>query len=224
MFRCLPGFLFSWLGVVLWILLFHLTPALATEKRGSAHEDVARLNVAGHRSRHHCTAFKVQGGAIVTAAHCLPYRTKAFMHVVWAYDRGDFVRHERFQGNDYTVIALRDLALTCPSSSAASATNLNDGFPVTDQLPKNPVPVMISGYGQPSVHVLQKIFCTLADAPATSDGTIRKLDCPMARGMSGSPVFDRKTGLVLGVVSSTTRDHAFMESLTSAIVENVCEQ
>jgi V8-like Glu-specific endopeptidase len=175
---------------------------------------VGRLNHAGFKSRAHCTAFLMEDGAVISAAHCLPDISTDTVHVLLGYERGSVVRHIKTPANAYRVLQERDISALCRSEKLAhgfrpAALSLNIGLSVD-----------VHGYSRPRVNVLQKTACAIKTLPRES---IVTLDCTLPPGTSGAPVTVTGTRDIVGVVSATFPGGSLVSRITDQMLDRLCE-
>lgn len=156
---------------------------------------IGRINHAGYERRSHCTGFLVEGGHLVTAAHCMPNAERS-VHFLAGYDRAAFMAHIERPKENFLIVRGRDIAVLC------NAVADRAGLPWLEAQPDPAEPVTILGYASPRSHVLQRKQCEVIRA---ARGEMR-IGCPLAPGNSGGPVL--WNGKVVGVVSATSQSMA----------------
>lgn len=189
-----------------FIAIMALTHAAWSEPR----PDMGRIAHAGLKTFSHCTASRLAGGSIVTAAHCLPPIAADPIHLGLGYDRGDYAALVTARGTDYQVLAGRDVAIFCAGT----------GVPGLDVTSADTVPnrVTIWGYGRPFVHILNRKTCDVARA----EGKALILDCAATPGTSGGPVTIGTPPVVVGIVSRASRTRTVVERLDDADLAAAC--
>lgn len=179
----------------------------------SLKESIGRLNHAGFRTRAHCSAFSVAGRGVVTAAHCLPDIETDTVHVLLAYDRGDFSQHVQMPGRSFRQIRDKDLAVLCDE------TGQQTGLSVSEPKLEPGQPVVVRGYGVPKVHLQHAYSCSVK---AVSEQGIGTLDCPLPPGMSGAPILTAEDQKVIGMVAASGRSRSVFSRVDTEILERVC--
>lgn len=156
---------------------------------------VGRVNHAGYNRHSHCTGFLVEGGHLVTAAHCMPSAERA-VHYLAGYDRGQFLRHVERPRSRFRKVPGRDIAVLCNADADQS------GRRVSSHLLQPAQTVQVLGYAAPRSQVLQSKSCEVI---RTSERSIQ-IGCPLSPGNSGGPVIAAAGGQpsVVGVVSATS--------------------
>ncbi|MDJ0827886.1 MAG: serine protease [Rhodobacter sp.] len=174
---------------------------------------IGRLSHAGFKTKAHCTATLIEGGHIVTAAHCLPNVATDTVTIALGYDRGSASNVIRAAGNEFRRDATRDLAVLCGTGSG-------QGVPVADDPPNRAEPVQIAGYGIPRVHALQLRSCQVAASGAGGFAVA----CPSPPGTSGGPVFLNAgaSAVLAGVISATSPDQTIAVRVTAADIDQAC--
>ena len=154
---------------------------------------IGRLNVAGYRRKHHCTATLISADVILTARHCLkkprgdglvqPDR----VHFLAGYSRGEHLEHHR--GRKAKIIGF-DMALVW----LATRSKLE--------------PVRIAPLGQANSALFQAGYSADKGHVLTVDPVCKVLgrgapnmlkhNCEAISGDSGAPIFvDAKDGLAI---------------------------
>lgn len=169
-----------------------------------------RINHAGFRNRSHCTGFVVEGGHVVTAAHCLPDWDGEQVHFLRGYDRGDQAQHISAPRAAWHTIRGRDIAVLCNAAPDAPAFGLGDGG--ADRLIAPGDDLLIPGYAIPRVHMLQPHHCQVWKL---EDGGGIRVACPVRSGTSGAPVLQAIADgyQVVGVMSASSRTAARADRL-----------
>ena len=160
-----------------------------------------RLQVPGS-SR--CTAFLVEPGLAVTAAHCLYSRRLGHfvpagsVHLLLGYDKGGFVWHAA--ASSYAVAPGYDPAAG-PAAGALDVAVVRLPQPVgrpvrTLLLAEGTLapgtPLMLGGYGQDRAEaVLADVACTVRGYVGPSSAAMLVHDCEGTRGTSGAPLLAR---------------------------------
>ncbi len=72
-------------------LLFLNSPVFAKS------DAIARLNYAGFKKLGHCTAALVSKNTVLTARHCIANRRLSELHLVFGYEKGEWVEHRRIK-------------------------------------------------------------------------------------------------------------------------------
>ncbi|MEL7114396.1 MAG: trypsin-like peptidase domain-containing protein [Pseudomonadota bacterium] len=172
---------------------------------------MGRIAHAGFKSFAHCTASRLAGGHILTAAHCLPKVADGAIHLGLGYDRGAYMDLVSAQGTDYVAERARDVALLCGAEAGP-------GLPMADAGSAAPRRVTFWGYGRPYVHVLNRKTCAVTKA------TERQLllDCAATPGYSGGPVTVGSPPRVVGLVSRASRTETVVERLSQADIDTMC--
>lgn len=173
---------------------------------------IGRLNHAGYNRHSHCTGFMVDGGHLVTAAHCMPKAERA-VHYLAGYDRGQFRRHVEQPKSRFRILDGRDIAILC------NARPDRRGRPISDSPPSPADPLVILGYAAPRSQVLQSRRCETIRV----SGRGIEIGCPLSPGNSGGPVIARVAGreTIVGVVSATSLHSGIAHRLMPADLE-VC--
>jgi V8-like Glu-specific endopeptidase len=171
---------------------------------------MGRIAHAGDRTFAHCTASLLEGGHVVTAAHCLPKVIEDPIHFGLAYDRGEATEIVSAQGSDYLVREGRDIAVLCGGASGTGLELAEAELP-TDQ-------VTFWGYGRPFVHILNQKSC----AVTRSSARYLMLDCAATPGTSGGPVTVGNPPQVVGIVSRASRTETVVERFSASDLETFC--
>ncbi len=173
---------------------------------------IGRLNHAGYRQKRHCTAVLIAPDIALTATHCLAGLDPHESHLLLGYDRGSWREHLRPRaaqdlGQDLTALCLTTQAKAAP-------------LPLADQAPQANEPLVVSGYGSPSVHRLNEKVCR---APQVGSNAFR-LDCPLAPGNSGGPVLRRTAegDAVVGIVSASNKISGLAIWIGAAKAPHLC--
>lgn len=188
-----------------------LVAAVSCEGVLAADPLVGRVNHAGYNRHAHCTGFIVEGGHLVTAAHCMP-RAERTVHFLAGFDRGGFGDHVQASTSRFRKLKGRDIVVLC--NAAAS----NSGLAVTVERPIPTQSVTIRGYASPRSQILQSRQCDVIRA--SSNGRI-EIGCPLAPGTSGAPATVTVDGIdhVIGVVSATSLSTAIIHALEPKTLE-----
>lgn len=170
---------------------------------------MGRIAHSGFKSFSHCTASRLDGGHILTAAHCLPTLSGDAIHLGLGYDRGDYSELVSAIGSDYQVLPGRDVAVNC-------AASVGNALPISSaEVPKE---VSFWGYGRPYVHILNRKTCGVT----SSDARYLVLDCAATPGFSGGPVTTGSPPQVVGVVSRASRTRTVVERVGDRDVARLC--
>ena len=183
------------------------------QSRLPADPRIARLNHAGFKSRGYCTGFVLRGGAVVTAAHCLPAIRGDTVHVLPGYAGGRAARHVHTAATSYRIAEGRDIAVLCGAKGGP------DGLRLAAAAPTPGTGVEVRGYGAPRGHALQRTACSVRALPR--DGVMR-LDCPLSPGTSGAPVTLAGSGDVVGVVSASSATASLAYRLSAGMLARLC--
>lgn len=177
---------------------------------------IGRINHAGFRNRSHCTGFVVEGGHVVTAAHCMPGWDGEQVHFLRGYDRGDLVQHLSAPGVAWHIVRGRDIAILCNAAPDVPAF----GFGHTRIMPGDDL--LIPGYAIPRAHMLQPRHCPVWKLEA--GGGIR-VACSVPPGTSGAPVLqtDAEGYRVVGVMSASSRTAARADALDADMLAPCAE-
>lgn len=189
----------------LCLTLLITTPAIADFT-----DNVARLNHAGFSKRHHCTAALVEGGHVVTAAHCVPEVDEIVL--LFGYDLEDYTRVLRAPVEAFHVNRDRDLAIWCNADPAAEGLSMAAEAPGAD--------ARFVGYGTPYKYKRQITPCPLLD----QDETRFLLDCPATHGASGGTVLSgpADTPVFHGTVSATGNGRTIAVRVGTAEITAIC--
>ncbi|WP_281016612.1 MULTISPECIES: serine protease [unclassified Minwuia] len=202
------------LGLLLGLLFCGsaLAPDLLADDRLMASAS-GRINHAGFRNRSHCTGFVVEGGHVVTAAHCMPGWDGEQVHFLRGYDRGDLAQHVSAPRAAWHIIRGRDIAVLCNAAPDAPAFVLGD----SDRRIAPGDDLLIPGYAIPRAHMLQQHHCHLWKLEA--GGGIR-VACPVRPGTSGAPVLQAVAEgyRVVGVMSASSRTAARADALDADVL------
>jgi protease YdgD len=193
-------------------LLFLTTVPVAAEVLPSD-PLIGRINHAGYNRHAHCTGFMVEGGHLVTAAHCLP-RAERAVHYLAGYDRGKFLRHIESPKSRFRVLRDRDIAILCNAKPDGAGRSVSDNAPATA------ASVKVAGYAAPRSQVLQAKVCEVIRAGQSAI----EIGCPLSPGNSGGPLIQRTNGTdqIAGVISATSRHSGIASRLRPADL-NVCD-
>lgn len=198
-----------------WIVI---EPRPANGQVGHAIDEdpgIGRLNHTGFRSRAHCTAFAMENGAILSAAHCLPQIATDIVHILLGYEVDNIVQHVKTPGSFYRTIQERDIAVLCSSGV------FEHGFHLAPLTPDVGAKVDVQGYSAPRVHALQKTACSI-DAIVQQDSFV-VLDCSVPSGTSGAPVTVSGTRKVVGIVSASSSRGTLVTRVTDRMLNRLCE-
>lgn len=176
-------------------LLIGLTVTPAGAETASPDPLIGRVNHAGYNRHSHCTGFMVEGGHLVTAAHCMP-RAERAVHYLAGYDRGQFSHHLEQPKSRFHSLPGRDIVILCNAGQDTS------GRAISGEPPQPAQSVTVTGYASPRSQVLQARACDVVRAHARAI----EIGCPLAPGNSGGPVTMQVDGgeQVVGVVSATS--------------------
>jgi|GEM_PF-2288831 len=174
-----------------------------------------RINHAGFRNRSHCTGFVVEGGHVVTAAHCMPGWDGEQVHFLRGYDRGDLMQHISAPRAAWHIVRGRDIAILCNAAPDAPAFGFGDGGEDSRLAPGDDL--LIPGYAIPRAHMLQPHHCKLWKL---EDGGGIRVACPVRPGTSGAPVLQAVAGgyRVVGVMSASSRTAARADMLDADVL------
>ena len=186
---------------------------VASSAAADQSEWIGRLSHAGFKTRAHCTAAIVEGGHIVTAAHCLPKVATDTVTIALGYDRGKAERMIRAPGTEFHRDSVQDWAILCD-------TGAGPGLPVADSLPDHGAPVNLAGYMAPRVHVLQLRSCEVG----AGDSEALAINCPSPPGASGGPVLvkDGEVEALAGVVSAGSARQTVAIAIRPADIAKAC--
>lgn len=171
-------------------------------------QDMGRIAHAGYSSFSHCTASRLTGGHILTAAHCLPDVPGDEIHLGLGYDRGAYAELISAVGSDYARTPGRDVAILCDAAPGVA-------LPVIEATPNR---VDLWGYGRPYVHILNRKSCTVY---ATTETALR-LNCSATPGSSGGPVTFGDPPQLVGIVSRASRVETWVERVTPEMIAAAC--
>lgn len=165
-----------------------LTPQISW----SAENGIARLNYAGLRSKGHCTATLIGPRKVLTARHCIDNRAVRNLHVVFGYDRGEWVEVGKVKS--LHPHKSKDIAIICLSKKSRQ-----ESLPMGDvsKLEKLSTAKVV-GYRRSKAHITSSLTCVLQKGK-----TRARMECPVEPGMSGSPV--RVDGKIVAVMASTAK-------------------
>lgn len=208
----MPRFILLLLGLLgLLVLGSGLAPTAMADDALLASAS-GRINHAGFRNRSHCTGFVVEGGHVVTAAHCMPGWDGEQVHFLRGYDRGDLVQHISAPRAAWHTIRGRDIAVLCNAAPDAPAFVLGDGGEDRRIAPGDDL--LIPGYAIPRAHMLQPHHCQVWKL---EDGGGIRVACPVRPGTSGAPVLQAVADgyRVVGVMSASSRTAARADALNA---------
>ncbi|MGO1120031.1 trypsin-like serine peptidase [Rhodovibrionaceae bacterium A322] len=141
---------------------------------------VGRLNQAGYKSRHHCTAVLVRPTVALTAAHCLQSNIKSGQHFLPGYRGGSFLEHRRV-ADSRVFDAWQDLALiSFADASGQTPLVLAKDLKIGDE-------VVLAGYNGKDRHRLSLgRGCRIVALEPDTQNLLH--NCQAGQGDSGAPV------------------------------------
>lgn len=174
------------------------TQSTAVDDPGSVPAFVGRINTAGYKNRNSCTGFRVQGGHILTARHCIPRLKEDAVHFVRGYHQGTYIDLQTALSKNFTLASTDDLAILC------GADPLKPGLAVAALSPSSGQEFTVLGYGSPRVHKLTVSSCHFLGWENASNFY---LNCPLPPGTSGGPVAIQVANQwkIVGVVSASNK-------------------
>lgn len=174
---------------------------------------VARLNHAGFRIRHHCTASLVGDGHVVTAAHCIPQSATEIV-LLFGYDLEIYDRILRGNATGFRGVPGQDIAIWCHADPETPGFNLSSEPPST--------PLRLIGYGLPARHLRQTTTCPLQSFNDTRIG----VGCQVTQGTSGAPALggSEAAPIYYGVVSASGPSGTRVERLTMQQLDGFCAE
>ncbi|PHS19420.1 MAG: hypothetical protein COA78_00915 [Blastopirellula sp.] len=174
------------------------TPLCAADDAESVAAFVGRINSAGYKNRSSCSGFQLQGGHVVTAAHCIPPLKQDAVYFVRGYRQGTYTELQTTRSGDFALAAADDLAVLC------GADPLTPGLTVAATPPSAEHAFSVFGYGSPRVHSLTVSSCRFL---GWNNASQFYLDCPLPPGTSGGAVVIQLENewQIVGVVSASSK-------------------